>query len=655
MKRKKLVISFILLSSLIFVSAYNTNNTQGAATLANLVFKTAGGGSWTDYGLFVAQYLRDIGVDIEVKVVEWSVFVGDLVSSYDFDMAFVGLIGGGATPDMRDVFTETGSLNAFGIKNDIPYCDVSEEMQTVGVAISDLDERQQHYYDWQQLMMDKIVPCLPFYAPRSYFSLWSTIEGYDVRWGFIDSSPYMSYNGYHEGQDSLDEWNIADAMWSELNPLFTDDTSSSYIFNLGDEQIIQFSPDQAPLKTGLVEDWEQIDEFHYKLTMRDNIFWNPSFNVTERTSSDDPLVTETSPGVWEVTDPGLLIPGLKDGTVSDGTNQQVTAKDAVFTYLAWASPIVSESPTYHDWISDIYVDPVDPLVFHVHIDANPGTPDPDPYADFWARLPWRILPEFYLNSSDPTVSTSSGGVETTGFYAGIADTPEWVAYSDSPFGCGKFMLDYYVKNSVTTLTRSPFWFGVGAIDGASGLAPFVEHVNIRVIPDNSAALVEFKAGKLDIMGVTSFPQERKQMQVDPRYEVQSLVQDEYEFLIYNMRRPFLGGLDNYEYLTDVPGKEEYTRACAVRKALSYAIDREEINVVTHDGEYQLAHSTIYPYTAFYYYNDIIKYYRDLDAAVEWITAAGYDLGIEETPMSIFSVIAALGAAIVAGYFYRKKK
>jgi hypothetical protein len=78
-------------------------------------------------------------------------------------------------------------------------------------------------------------------------------------------------------------------------------------------------------------------------------------------------------------------------------------------------------------------------------------------------------------------------------------------------------------------------------------------------------------------------------------------------------------------------------------------------VVTHDGEYQLAHSTIYPYTAFYYYNDIIKYYRDLDAAVEWITAAGYDVGYEETPLSIFSVIAALGAAVVAAYFYKKKK
>ncbi|MHA2358465.1 MAG: ABC transporter substrate-binding protein, partial [Candidatus Heimdallarchaeaceae archaeon] len=487
MKRIKIVFTLIILTSFLVVSSYNTTNLQAIEPLANLVFKTAGGGSWGDYGLYAAQYLRDIGIELEIKVEEFSVLVGELVLTHDYDIAFVGLGGGGASPDMRDVFSEDGSLNAFGLTRDMPYGNLSENMQNEGVTISDLDQRQQHYYDWQQLLMDKILPCLPFYAPRSYIAIWANTLGYDYRWGFIDCSPYMSYDGYHDGQVSLDEFNYASANWRELNPLFSDDTSSSFIFNLGDEQMIAWSPENAPLKTGLVHEWEQIDDFHYKFYMRDNIFWNPSYNVTGRDASSDPLGTIPT---------GELMLGLKNGEYSDGTNQQVTAKDAVFTYLAWSNPIVSESPTYHDWISDIYVDPVDPLAYHIHIDGNPSTPEVEPYVDFWARLPWRILPEFFLNSTDSTVSYTSGGVECVGLYTDMISTAPWVTYSTSAFGCGKFMLDYYIRNSITVLRRSPYWFGVGALDGTTGLQPFVETVNIRVIPDVSAELAEFKAGKL---------------------------------------------------------------------------------------------------------------------------------------------------------------
>ena len=61
------------------MSAYNVTETRAAIEpLANLVFKTNGGGVRADYGLFIAQYLRDIGVELEVKIEEWS---GGLVDS----------------------------------------------------------------------------------------------------------------------------------------------------------------------------------------------------------------------------------------------------------------------------------------------------------------------------------------------------------------------------------------------------------------------------------------------------------------------------------------------------------------------------------------------------------------------------------------------
>ncbi|MHA1551395.1 MAG: ABC transporter substrate-binding protein [Candidatus Heimdallarchaeaceae archaeon] len=643
MKKKTMFFTLLILSSLLAMSAFNAQTSQAAVEpLANLVFKTNGGGVRPDYGLYIAQYLREIGIEVEVKVEEWTVFIGTLLLTRDFDMGIVGLSGGGASPDMFDVYGSEGSLNMFGIDKEIPYGNESENMQIEGVTIVDLEERQQHYYDWQQLMMDKIVPMLPLYAPRSYVATWANTIGYVGRWGVIDSLPYMEYDGLHEGQESLTEFSLADANWRDLNPLQTDDTSSSFIYGLMAESIVGWSPDLAPLKTSLVTDWEQIDEFHYKFNMRDDVYWNPSYNVTGRDASSDPLDPATTP----------LMEGLKDGEVSDGTNQAVTAKDAVFTYLAWANSIVSESPSYHNWISACYVDESDPLSFHIEIDGNPGTPEIEQYVDFWARLPWEILPEFFLNSSSTEVSYTSGNADCTGFYDGILDTAPWVYYSTSAFGCGKYMLDYYIRSSVTVLQASPFWNGIGIIDGTEQDLD-IETFNVRVIPDLSAELAEFKAGKLDFVGLTSFPSERKQMQADTRFEVQSFLSASFSFMFYNLRRPFVGGTDNWVYLTET-GKEEYTKGIAVRKAMNYAIDRDEINQVIHDGEYLLSHSIIYPFTAYYYYNDIVKYNRDLSAAVEWLAAAGYVIDVDVSPVPIFGILAAIGAAAFIAY-YRKKK
>jgi len=614
-KKNILILSLIILSMFFFSTSLNLDKAVVGYNITefriSLVLKTNGGGTRPDICLYIASYLSEIGIDVEVKVEEWTIFIGTLLLIRDFDLAFVGLAGGGASPDMRDIYTEDGSLNIFGLDQDIPYCQLSEEMQNEGVTITNLDERQQHYYNFQQLMMDKIVPMLPFYSPRNYVSTWSNTEGYQARWGITESLPYMNYNGLHEGQISLNELNLADSNWRDLNPLFSDRSASSFIWGLLAEPVVQISPDFAPLKTGLVHDWEQIDEFHYKFYMRDNLFWNPSYDIRDRTASSDPLSTIPS---------GELLTGLKYGEYSDGTNQQVKAKDAVFTYLVWANSDVSESTRYHSWISNIYVDPFDDLAFHVHIDGDPNTPQAEHYSDFWMKLPWDILPEFYLNSSSSTITYTTGGVKCRGLYSGIESTPEWIAFSESAFGCGKFMLDYSILNSVTVLERSPYWFGVGALDGITGKEPFVKNVNVRVIPDISAALAEFKAGKLDWASITLFSSERKQMQADPKYNVQSLLTGSMSILAFNLDRSLIGGSSNYDFLVD-QGKEEYTRAVALRKAICYAIDRDEINQVLYDGECTICHSPLYPITAFYYYNDIIKYNYDLEAAKEWFDLA----------------------------------
>ncbi len=612
-------------------SKYGANSQE---PIARLVFNHVGGGIRPDIALFIAYDLKDIGIEVVVKVEEWSYFPV-IPITHDYDIGIFRLGGGGAYPGAKAIWMSDGSLNIFGLGPDIPYQNESEEMQMIQETMVDPSARQTYLYEWQNLVMDKIIPILPLFTEKGYNVVWANTLGYDVRWGLRDSLPYMSYDGYHSGQDNLTEFNFADANWVDLNPLFSADSSSSTIASYLFEPILQMNPDFAPVKTGLVSDWDQIDETHFQFWMMDDVYWNPSYNSTAR--DDDSIPLGDIPA-------GEYMVGLKDGLPSTGTSHQVTAKDAVFTYLTWANSEISDTTHHHDWISDCYVDPVDELSFHIHIDGNPETVEIEPYADMWAKLTWEVLPEFFLNSTDPTVTYTEGGVECTGLYADMINTPEWIAYSTSAFGCGPYSLDYRIKNYQTVLKRWDGWHGRGAITGETGLSPFIDTITVRIIPDLSAELAEFEAGRLDIADITTFTGERKMMQADQQYLVNSFNDTSMLFMAYNLRRPFIGGDDNFRYL-EQEGKENYTKACAVRKAINYAIDRDEINQVFYDGESFVSHSVIYPSQPFYYYNDIIKYNYDLDTAIEWLEAAGYYYSLEtniDTGAMILTLVLILG-------------
>ena len=613
-------ITFIALFALLNVTNVLHSKSQ-ISTHANLVLLTTGGGVFPDYGLFISQYLRDIYIDIEVKVREWSVFYGKELKATNFDLSIIDMKFNQFDPHPSIFYSLKSSMNYFSLDDEIPYADVSEDWMNL-IYKTDSESNRKHFYNsWQQVMMNNIIPCLPLFYKKNYISVWSNLQGYDIKWSIANNMPYIFFNGTHEGQDDTNEFVIRDNNFLTLNPLRIQEDSSRRIASFLFEPLIQISPDNEILTTGLIYDWDEIYDCHYRFWVRDNIFWNPSFNITGRTNESLPLDITKTP----------LMMGLK-GETSDGTNQKITAKDIVFTLLTYATNTTSRYSEQYKWIKDIYLDPVNDLIFNLVVDVDPTTEELDSYdyeyLNFLFRMNIPCLPEFFLNSTDETIVYTTANIPTKGL-CNITKTAQWEAFIESAFGHGKYMIDYRRNNDITELQRNPNWHGIGPKEGKNQTLD-IERVIIKVIPDEESSLGAFKIGIIDLEDVTLFPQERKQMQADPRFEVQSRYSSEMSCLIFNLNRPFIGGQDNFVYLEDKE-KEEYTRGIAVRKAICYAIDREEMNTVLHEGEFSISHSPLIPYFSIYLYDEIIKYVRDIDMAIEWLEAAGYSMEIHHPP------------------------
>ena len=606
--RKAAIVSLFLIFLVVFsnISSITLLNAK-VEPIAELELYT-----WPDemnLALMIKQYLADINIDVEIRLEEGPILYEKVYGLHDYDLAVIGEVNNEDDPDRIGVFTENGSLNCYGLDTEIPYGQKNENMLRQGIMIKDLEERQQHYYDWQQLLMKQIVPILPLFAARSIWASWSNLEGLDISWELIDCLPYIYFDGLHEGQISTTELNLNHQISFNQNPLFNYDWRINEFEDLIMTRIIKLDPSGVPTTNALIEGWVDLGNQLFEFHLREGVYWNPSYNITSRTSDSEPLDSSLEE---------QLMVGLK-GDYSNGTNQPVQAKDVVFTLLAWANPLVTSDYERFDWIRDIWIDDDDELTFYIQIDSDPETIEYEYYAPLFSTIERSVLPEFFLNSTDTTITTSSGGKKMIGIYDGIICTPQWRSYDASAFGSGMYMQDYYTSN-IAKFVASPYWFETGLLDGTHQTLD-IETINFRTI---DYEVMDFKLGKLDFIDMLGQVEDLEGVKQDSRFDTYYKFHWRHYNLEFNLQKPFIGGEDNYEFLTE-EGYENYTKACAVRKAICYAIDREEINDVLWDGLAYIIHCPIHPTQSFWYYDDIIKYDRNLELALKWLELAGYTI------------------------------
>ena len=617
-KAKSIILLSVIVTLFVAGSVANQPGVEAATTtFFTLTYKAYASNPYPDYANFVKQHLARIGIEVNIVLEDWGAFLDTLTGSHDFDITNIGFGGGGADffglPG--SAFRENSSLNLFGYDITMDYDEdlgtgLNEWyiMQGNLILPPDSEERIQHAWDWQDYMQTNLLPMKPLFAPLGYVAYWNNLIGYNYTEGMRQSWGKMSWDGLHPGQDVVTEIIVTDSAWSELNPFYYSDAPSGTIIGLTLDNLIDLDADLSAWPQ-ISSGWTWVDDYTLDIDIRSGINW-PDYGIF--------------------------------------TDEFVDVDDVFFTLFCWQEISIRHSDWY--WLDSF--EKIDSDTIRIHIDGDPDTVDPDPYAATIVDLTTWILPEHFLNQTQ----------EADGFTPDVTH-PSWTDYSTNCWGTDIFEIDEYVEAVETVMTvKLDSWH----LDPVLTADPDLEYERrygdysggidtyiIRIIPDPQTSLLEFEAGKVDLDGVSHFQDKRDQYLADPTKDLQSDTTNFFNWFGFNMRevRGPIGSRD------PCPLDPTLEIGLAIRKAIAYAIDRSEMNQVLHNNENVIWDYPNYPTLGIWNSPTIIRYNFDLDKAREFMSKAGYDLGWTP-PQPGFTLpitIAGLFAIASIGYFVIKRR
>jgi len=172
-----------------------------------------------------------------------------------------------------------------------------------------------------------------------------------------------------------------------------------------------------------------------------------------------------------------------------------------------------------------------------------------------------------------------------------------------PIGTGPFKFASWTAGDQIVLAKNEDYWQAGL--------PHLDEVTFKFIPDQAASLNALLAGDIDMIDLM-LPENALQIEEDPRFKVVSGAQNLVQHLIFNSARaPF----DNV----------------LVRRAINFAIDREEIIVGTNfRSEWGSAIASHMPPQNPYYVDLTGMYPHDPEKAKALLTLAGYPNGFTTT-------------------------
>ncbi|MHA1210970.1 MAG: hypothetical protein ACTSSH_00785, partial [Candidatus Heimdallarchaeota archaeon] len=310
-----------------------------------------------DYLQLVAEQLRELKIKLEIE----PTVPGDFVDNNYFDLVYVSTSEGGPIFDYSNIFSENGSQNILGYQTNLDwdaelgtgenewYLKTGSEMIPPNST-----ERINHYWEWEQYMMDKICPLLPTSISQSWSAYWSNLQEFSRTNGLHQSWGKMYWrddNDLHIGQANRRDINIADAFWQDLNPLFQNDSASEFVSDLVLDPLVWYDSDYY-VRPHLATSLNHINDTHVRINIREGITW-------------------------------------QNDTNDEYVNYNLTAKDVYFTLFAWK--YLSNRQEDYLWLKDIKITGNHSV--DIFIDANPATNENEPYLGYLEKIAVNILPE----------------------------------------------------------------------------------------------------------------------------------------------------------------------------------------------------------------------------------------------------------------------
>jgi len=136
----------------------------------------------------IQKRLRDIGVRVKIKIVEWSVFLTEFIDKRNFEAVLLGWTLS-RDPDNYDIWhsskTKEGEFNFIGYKN--AYVD---ELLVEARRTFDQKLRASYYHNIQRIIYEE-QPCMFLYVPDGLLALHNRFQGISpaplgISYNFID-------------------------------------------------------------------------------------------------------------------------------------------------------------------------------------------------------------------------------------------------------------------------------------------------------------------------------------------------------------------------------------------------------------------------------------------------------------------------------------
>jgi peptide/nickel transport system substrate-binding protein len=153
---------------------------KGDMRLSFILSTTAGNKTREAVARAIAQQLKEVGIEVEVRLVDVPVFFGDVLKYRRFDMAMYGWVAG-IDPDNSSLWNSKNipvGNNGYQGQNYPGWRNPEVDSLTQqGVRLVDIEARRQIYFRIQELIQQE-VPVIPLYFRSNIDAMKDTVINY---------------------------------------------------------------------------------------------------------------------------------------------------------------------------------------------------------------------------------------------------------------------------------------------------------------------------------------------------------------------------------------------------------------------------------------------------------------------------------------------